>query len=96
MRNNVSGEIKELSQQEFLALFDQSVHEVIIANSKKEGVEAVVCFEILDLGLLHRHGPLRTALIVGPSCTFKVADLEHMRLGDVPSRFKYPVSMWRV
>lgn len=96
MRNEVSGEIRELTEQEFFALFDSDTHRFIReAMDRYPDCDAVVCFESLDLGLVARQGPGRQCLVVGPSNTWKLEDLETRHLGDVPSRFKYPVAMWR-
>jgi len=95
MKNPVSGEIKELSQSDFLALFDPSVQPRIVKNSMTPGVEAVVCLENLQMDSSHCGD--RTALIVGPGCTFQLKHLEEQfRLGSSPSTFQYPVSIWRV
>ena len=90
----VSGPIRELSIGDFLALCDESVHSAILqAAARYPDRTALVCFENIDLSssqLGHR-----TACVVGPSNTFR--SLEHLtqpgvRLGDVPSRFQYPVA----
>jgi hypothetical protein len=95
MRNTISGEIKEVSQESFLALFDKEVHAKIVKNSRQTGVEAVVCLENLQMD--SSQCGHRAALIVGPSCTFQVKHLEDgFRLGEVPSRFQYPVAIWRI
>jgi len=96
MKHSVSGEVRELNEAEFLALFDESVRADIRRKGTGDGVEAVVCFENLDMwssNLGHR-----TAMIVGPGCTYQLAQIEtlpNFRLGDVPSRFQYPVAFWR-
>lgn len=93
--HTVSGEVRQLPEEEFLALFDTSVHEAIKANAAKEGVEAVICFENLDMW--SSQFGLRTAMIVGPSCTYQLATLgPDFRLGDVPSRFQYPTAYWLI
>lgn len=95
MRNPVSGEIKELPQKEFLELFDPTVHSKIVANSCKPGVEAVVCLENLQMD--SSNFGKRTALIVGPGCTYQLKHLEgEFRLGELPSTFQYPVSVWKL
>ncbi|HYG24484.1 MAG TPA: hypothetical protein VEH04_17025 [Verrucomicrobiae bacterium] len=94
MRNNISGEIKELTEDEFLDLFDPSVHEVLKVKSKLPGADAVVCFEVLDMS--SSQCGHRTALVIGPGCTYQEGHLVDARLGDVPSRFAYPVAIWRV
>ena len=94
MNHPVSGEVKELSKAQFLELFDPSVRGAIERNAAKPGVDAVVCFEVLQMDS-SKFGH-RQALIVGPGCTYKVSDIEGagFRLGDVPSRFAYPVALW--
>ena len=91
--NPVSGKLKKLSEGEFLDLFDPEVHNAILASAAKPAdVEGIVCFETLDLGLVCRNGPGRTALVVGPSNTFTLEQAAVGHLGDVPSRFKYPTA----
>lgn len=91
--------LKELSIGEFLDLFDESVHSQIMASAAHYTDRvAIACFETLDLGLIARFGPQRCALVIGPSNTIK--SIEQLsepgcRIGDVPSRFKYPVSYVR-
>ena len=90
----VSGEIKEVRETEFMALFDPELHDKIMAAvGRFRDAEAVVCFEVLDMGssLLG----CRTALVVGPSCTSTLVQAASERLGDSPSRFAYPKYVWR-
>ncbi len=95
MRHPVSGEVRELSEAEFLALFDPALHEQIRRLTTRPGVEAVVCFENLDVGA-SEFGH-RTALFMGPGCTYGLGEIENgCRLGDVPSRFQYPTAFWRL
>lgn len=95
MKHPISGEVKELNETDFLALFDQSVHDTIRTNRSKPGVEAVVCFEVLQMD--SSSFGKRSALIMGPGCSYLLSEIEKgCRLGDVPSRFQYPTAMWRV
>ena len=83
-------ELKPVTRPEFLALFESEVHDQIKHLLDRADVAGVVCFENLALDspcLGHR-----TALIYGPGCENKVlTDLRERHLGDVPSRFQYPV-----
>jgi hypothetical protein len=94
--NPISGTLRELSRAEFLALFDSTVHEAIRAATELPGTDALVCMEVLQMD--SSQCGHRTALAVGPGRTFKVSDLSTagFRLGDVPSRFAYPVAIWRL
>lgn len=96
LTNPISGEIKELSKDEFLALFDPSVHGAILLAAKTVKAEAVVCMENLQMDS-SRFGD-RVALCVGAECTYQIAHCEQagFRLGDLPSRFQYPVAIWRI
>lgn len=83
-----------LTREEFIALFDPEVHPALKANLDRPDVAGIVCFENLDIGspsLGHR-----AALIYGPGCTAKrLADLRDRHLGDVPSRFQWPVHYYQ-
>lgn len=97
IKHPVSGTLKELNEVEFLALFDPEVHETIRERANREGVEAVVCMEVLQMD--SSCFGMRSALIVGPGCTLQLAEIEthpNFRLGDVPSRFQYPTAYWLV
>lgn len=95
MKNQISGEIKELNRTQFLDLFDESIHGQIKRQiATYPDCDALVCFENLDM-CSSRFGD-RTCMVVGPSNTTKLADLETRRLGDLPSNFQYPVAIWRV
>lgn len=93
LKHPISGELKKLTPNDFLDLFDESVHSAILASAARyPDREALVCFENLqmDSSLFG----LRSALVVGPSNTYNLEDIvkSGARLGDVPSRFMYPVS----
>ena len=94
MKHPVSGEVKEVSEQEFLALFDESVREKIKSSARTCKAEVVVCCEVLQMDS-SQFGK-RTVLCLGPHCTYPVSEIEKgLRLGDVPSRFQYPTVLWR-
>jgi len=96
MKHPVSGEIRELSKAEFLALFSPAVHHAIESAAKLPGTEVVVCFECLQLD--SSHVGERVATVMGPGRTRPTPALEQAgtKLGDLPSNFKYPVALWRV
>jgi len=86
--------MKELSWLEFVAWFDASVHEQLRAALDKPGIVALVLFEnqLMDSS----HFGERTALRVGPECTYKdVAACEGHWLNDLPSQRQYPVAFVR-
>ncbi len=95
MKHPVSGEVEELSEEQFLSLFDAEVRDTICERSRNPGVEAMVCFECIQLD-----SPMvgnRTALTMGPGCTYPLSEIEKgARLGSVPSVFQYPRYLWRV
>lgn len=83
-------ELKPVTRPEFIALFDPEVHDEINTRLDRPDVAGVVCFENLDLDSPNLG--IRSALIYGPGCTAKnISDLRERHLGDVPSRFQYPV-----
>lgn len=82
--------IEEKPLDEFLCMFDRDVHTDILSKFNSSGVTAVVCFENLDMDSSQLGA--RTAVIVGPECTYKdVEACQGQHLGDVPSRFQWPV-----
>ena len=93
LRHPISGVLKKLTETEFLDLFDPSVHDAILASANRyKDCEAIVCFENLQMDS-SCFGD-RAALVVGPSNTYTLAKILEpgARLGDVPSRFQYPVA----
>jgi hypothetical protein len=95
MTHPVSGPVRELNETEFLGLFDASVRDRIKANSQKPGVDAVVCFENLQMD--SSEFGKRSALIMGPGCSHALTEIETGgRLGDTPSRHQYPTALWRI
>ena len=81
--------IKRVDLDTFLAEYDPSVHGKIKRLLRERAVSAVVdfvnvCLDSSQLGA-------RTAVIVGPGCTYKsVEDCEGKWLNDLPSRRQYP------
>lgn len=88
--------LKQLSKQELLDMFDESVHEKILeAAARYPDAEAIVVFENVDMSS-SRLGE-RSALVVGPSNTFtNVEDASDKWLGDLPSERQYPTAYWPV
>jgi hypothetical protein len=84
--------MKQLNKAEFLELFDPSIHQAILDNMKRyPDATAMVCFENLQLDS-SRCGA-RSALVVGPSNTFKSVEFcQGKWLHDLPSQRQYPTS----
>jgi hypothetical protein len=83
----------EVTLQRFFELFDEEVHDALRAQLKKPNVRGIVCFDNPQMDSSHFGD--RTAVIYGEGCTS--ATLEAIckgRLGDVPSRFQYPVKYY--
>lgn len=80
------------SQQDLLAyILNVESREQVNRSMNREGVIAVVIFENLDLSATG----FGKAVMVGPEFTYKtVAEAAAGRLGDVPSRFQYPVAYY--
>jgi hypothetical protein len=88
-------DVKELSWKEFIKQYDKEVHEAIINVRKREGVTGVATLqcEVLDSS---RCGML-TAMIYGPSCTYKTVDDMLKNPGGVyptglPSSASFPIN----
>lgn len=96
MRHPVSGELKELTREEFFALFDPSVHDQLSMSASLGGTEAMVVMENLQTNSVCFG--MRSAIAVGSGRCFPLSAVESpgFRLGEVPSRFQYPVALWRV
>jgi hypothetical protein len=83
--------MKKVTMDEFLTLFDETVHETIKQRFSIQNVTGIVCFETQALELIAAGRARRTAVIVGPTCTFKsVDDCQGKWLGDLPSERLYP------
>jgi hypothetical protein len=81
--------LKELKRDEFMAQFDESIHEAIDATAKRMEATHVVCFENVAFDS-SRFGD-RSALCVGPNNTYKSPDdCEGKWLNDLPSQRQYP------
>lgn len=80
---------KQVTREEFLALFQKELHSQINRHIDRRDVLGVVCFENIDMSSSDLGQ--RSALIYGAKCTCKTLDICLAgRLGDVPSRFQYP------
>jgi hypothetical protein len=80
--------MKQVNAQEFLALFDESVHQAIAANLTRHKSVAVVCFEnqMFDSSAFGA----RSALGIGPNNTYKTVEAcEGQWLNDLPSQRQY-------
>lgn len=81
---------KEISREEFLALFEKEVHPSINRIIDEADTHGIVCFENIDTS--SRNLGDRTAVIYGPGRTSShLEEILGRHLGDVPSRFQYPV-----
>jgi hypothetical protein len=84
--------MKDISLEELLALFDETVHAKLTAMAAREGVSHLVVFENQMLGSSALG--YRTAIAVGPGCTYHWPyQVKDQHLGDVPSRFQHPVAV---
>jgi hypothetical protein len=86
--HQVSGPIKALSREEYLGLFDPDCLKGLLAHEKKPDVIAMVCFENIQLDSSECGN--RTSVIIGNTFTWNMGSIVTARLGDVPSRFRYP------
>lgn len=94
MKNSISGEVRQVSWDHMIELADKSVRERLCTAADREGVAGMVMYEVLDMSS-SQHGR-RSFLVYGPGCV-SAKTLEEAiagRLGDVPSRFAYPVAYW--
>lgn len=81
---------KEATWQEFLQLFDESLHDKIRAACRDKQATHIVCFECLQLD--SSWAGRRAALVVGPSCAYRTVEETHGKwLNDLPSQRQYPV-----
>lgn len=90
---SIAGPAKHVAFEDFLKLFDEGVHGKIRGSALGDGVTHVVCFQNIDMwsSQLGR----RTSMIVGSKQTYtleKILRDPSCHLGDVPSRFQYPVA----
>jgi hypothetical protein len=86
--NDTTTKLEELDLASFLAKFDDSVREALLIKLQNDGVDALVGFENVNLSSSALGA--RTALTVGPGCTYKsVAEVEGQHLNDLPSQRMY-------
>jgi hypothetical protein len=73
--------VEKLSWEDFIKLYDKSVHKVIENNRRKPGVSGIATLkcEVLDSS---RCGQI-TALIYGPECTYKTLDAMNKEQGGI-------------
>lgn len=77
-----------LTRDEFLALFDASVHEALLRTAQQPGTTALVVFENPNLD--SRELGERTAMAVGPERTYESVEVcEGRWLYDLPSQRQY-------
>lgn len=83
----------EVSRPEFVALFDSKVHDALNRLIDKPQTRGIVCFENLDF--CSSELGARSALAYGEAYTYKdLATTLDGHLGDMPSRFQYPVKYY--
>ena len=82
--------MKKITMEELVGEFDPSVSDALWEKWRREEVDGMVVFENLDM--CSSHLGEKTAMIVGPECTYKsVAECEKKWLNDLPSMRKYAV-----
>lgn len=85
--------IERLLLDKFLELADAAMQHQIAALLNSPGVNGIMCYEVkqIDSSQFGR----RSFMTFGPDRTVKTLDeaMQH-RLGDVPSRFAYPVAYY--
>jgi hypothetical protein len=89
--NPVAGPLSKLTETQLLDKLDPSVHDRVLASAAKyQDCEALVLFENIDMSSSELGR--RSVLVVGPSNTRTLAQAVETHLGDVPSRFQFPVA----
>lgn len=93
---------KQLSWKELMDLVKAEPFKPEIINAiltgietlaKRPGVTHIVVFENINLDA--SQGGRKTAVVVGPSCTYKsLDDVRDKHLGSAPSDHQYPVYYW--
>jgi hypothetical protein len=83
--------MKQLSLPELLELFDPEVHQRLESLSSRPGASLVV-YESRDLSS-SRLGD-RTALLVGPGCTYSSVAEAPAWLGDLPSERQQAIAFF--
>jgi len=87
--------LTEITLSELYKMFHKSVHSDLDAKIVKTRAEYVVVFENLQMD--SSNFGHRSALMIGAQCENKtIDDIRERRLGDVPSRFQYPVHYAKV
>src|SRR5262245_48952029 len=93
IRNPISGTVKAVPLDQLLAMADEDIRERLTSMLAQSHVSGLMCYEVLQMDSSqfgHRH-----FMIYGPGCTYRTAaDAANGRLGDVPSRFAYPVAYY--
>lgn len=100
--NPTSGTVKSLTYEEFMALLRERkyddekitwVERMVKAHAATESEEpyGLIFFEVLDMCSSQLGSS--TVVLGGPTCSNTVDQLIAGRLGDVPSRFKYPTAV---
>jgi hypothetical protein len=81
--------LDKVPMKDLLEKFDLKTQSVIEERMKKLEASHVVCFENLQMD--SSAFGARTALMVGPTCTYKTVDeIREHRMGELPSVFQYP------
>lgn len=84
-------ELEEITLDELLGRFHESVHDQILAQAAREDVSHIVVYENMDF--CSSSFGKRTAMAVGPGCTYKdVGEASKGWLNDLPSQRQYPVA----
>lgn len=88
-------ELKEVTFEEFLKMFDPIMHDRIKKSASDQKAEYVVCFQNLQMD--SSNFGKRTMMVIGPACTSKTVDeIREGHLGQTPSTFQYPVAYAKV
>lgn len=88
-KNPISGEVKQLPLDEFLALFDEDKRELIVSRARELKATHIVCYECIQMDSSSFGN--RTAVMVGRGLTIpsmKAAAVGHLK--DLPSQREYP------
>lgn len=83
--------MKEITYQEFLDLFDVSVHNKLFELAQSKDTDGFVVFENLDF--CSSNFGQRTAVVYGKTRTYKTPDETISKhLNDLPNQRQYPIS----
>jgi len=90
VRNVIGGIVKLVTRPEMYAKADKGIRPILDQRLARKDVAGLICYENLQMdSSMFGH---RAFLIFGDGCENKtVFDAAAKRLGDVPSRFQYPV-----